>query len=235
MNPKRAWGYNVTGDLGMSSVSQNSFNGVRARFQRLSDNKFFVGWVQSFYGNLIVVRGSTDSILSPGESFYFEVHGLNAMATFTAKLSSFDELDVLKNANFQFVQGADTQVISVAELDFEFEITSQVRYARPVEEFRLMVNKMTAQFTSEGKVHDVTVTDISPNGLGLVSDAEFPMGSKGEVTIFSEYGVIRCMVEVRYSMRDSRSLTAYRNGVHIVEMARIDTAKWNTLLSNSSF
>ncbi len=219
----------------MSGVSQNSFNGVRARFQRLTDNRFFVGWVQSFYANVIVVRGSTDAILSPGENFYFEVHGLNAMATFTAKLSSFDELDVLKNANFQFVNGADTQVISVAELDFEFEITSQVRYARPVEEFRLMVNKMTAQLQAKGKTHDVTVTDISPNGLGLISEIEFAQGDKGEVTIFSEYGVIRTDVEVRYSMRDERSLTAFRNGVKIERMSRIDSAKWNTLLTSSSF
>ncbi|MBX3117938.1 MAG: PilZ domain-containing protein [Fimbriimonadaceae bacterium] len=219
----------------MSSVSQHSFNGVRARFQRLTDNRFFVGWVQSFYANQIVVRGSTDSILSPGDNFYFEIHGLNAMATFTARLTSFDELDVLKNANFQFVQGADTQVISVAELDFEFEITSQVRYARPVEEFRLMVNKMTAQFQCKGNNHDVTVTDISTGGLGLVSEGGFEVGDTGEVAIFSEFGVIRSEVEVRYSIRDPKSLTAYRNGVKILNMARIDVAKWNSLLTNSSF
>lgn len=216
----------------MSGISQNSFNGVRSRFQRLADSRFFVGWVLTFYSNLIVVRGMTDAILTPGEEYYFEIHGVNAMATFTARLKKFDELDVLKNANFHFVHGADTQVISVGELDIEFEITSQVRYSRAVEQYRLLVNKMTAEFECKGKVHEMTVADISPGGMGLIGETSFSMGDKGVVRVFSEFGVIHCDVDVRYSIRDPRSRVAFRTGAKIANMSRVDEAKWTSLLSS---
>lgn len=221
--------------MSMTTSSPRDFNGVRTRFQRVSDCRFFTGWVQNFMGNSIIVQGSTDVVINPGQEFLFQVFGANSTAIFTARLNSIDEMDLVKKAEFVFVEGSNAQVMSVSEMDFEFEVTSQIRYSAATENVRRLVTTTSATITPEGKDPiEIMVADVSVGGIGFISDVEFVKGSTCKVEIYSEYGVIVAHAEVRYSRPDKKNLSSFRTGVMFQGMSRIDEAKWRRLLPRAA-
>ncbi|MBX3120314.1 MAG: PilZ domain-containing protein [Fimbriimonadaceae bacterium] len=219
----------------MAASSPRDFNGVRTRYQRLGDCRFFTGWVQNFMGNNIVVQSSTDVVLTPGQEFLFQIFGANAMAIFTARLRAVDSIDMVKNAEFVFVEGTNAQVMSVTEMDFDFEITSQIRYSRATESVRRLVTTTCATITIEDQSPiEVMVADVAYEGIGFLSGEKFEPGAKCTVEIFSEYGVISAEGEIRYSRPDPRNLQTFRTGIQFAEMSRIDEAKWRRLMPRAA-
>ncbi len=219
----------------MAASSPRDFNGVRVRFQRVADCRFFTGWVSNFMGNTIVVQSSTDVVISPGQEFLFQIFGAQAMAVFTAQLSSVDSMDLVKNASFVFVEGSNAQVMSVTEMDFEFEITSQIRYSPTTETVRRLVTTTSAIVKVEDyEPLEVMISDVGPQGIGFICHEQFERDAACEIEIFSEYGVITANGVVRYSRPDRQNLQTFRTGIRFDAMSRVDEAKWKRILPKAA-
>lgn len=186
-------------------------------------------------GNNIVVRSSTEVVITPGQEFLFQIFGATSMALFTARLSNIDAMDLVKNAEFVFVEGSNAQVMSVSEMDFDFEITSQIRYSAATESVRRLVSTTSATIEIEDEEPlEVMISDVSQNGVGFVSHSKFEKGTVCKLDIFSEHGVITATGSIRYSRTDGKNLHAYRTGVVFNTMSRIDEAKWRRLLPRAA-
>ena len=209
--------------------------GTRVRYQRLSDARFFSGWVQSFRGGLVVVRSRNDVALLKGDEFLFHIYGQEAIAVFVGKFTGNDDLEVMRTADFQYMASSQTQIITVKELDFEFEVTSQVRQHASSGDFRLSVSSMTAQIRiDEENTFEVSVLDISDKGIGMLSQNNLNRGDLVTVDLFTPAGLVTAPAEVRYCRPEIGVTGFYRLGLRILELERAALQRWKQALEEAA-
>lgn len=190
-------------------MDEKGFINTRARFQRISDAKFFAGWVRDFNASSIIVALSTDAGLHPGDKFIFEVHGQRAGATFPAEL----------------------MVISGEE--YLFSIPQQLRLTTPREEARVFVKDIAGILQGDLVEVDVVVLDVSQRGAGVLAPTPLTVGDKVTLTVETAQGSVNCTGEVRYCRAD-KAWGQYRAGLLLDEMGRVERAKWAKLVGGSA-
>jgi hypothetical protein len=107
-------GITVLGDNGLTpnSTKTENYANVRVRLQRVTDAKFFSAWVRSMSDENIVLDIAVTEWFSPGTKFFLTVSGIDSTALFQA--------EVTQQAN------------GILQL----RITSEIKFAKPVEEAR---------------------------------------------------------------------------------------------------
>lgn len=186
------------------------FINTRVRLQRLSDAKFFSGWVKDFTRTDLVVKLGGPAQVKPGETFMVQVHGHSSTALFRALLKG----------------------ISPNEL--AFAIPEPVRFLTASEQVRVSVEGVTATLTSAGRALETTVVDLSVGGAGLVSTREIKRGEHVRVLFETPLGNVECDAEVRYCKAESIEDGTYRIGVRLEELGRIERARWNRLVEQDA-
>lgn len=184
---------------------RSPFINTRCRLQRLKDAKFFAGWVRDLTKEELHLRLSTRTGLMMGDRFAVEVHGTDRSAIFTAALCSQDSEELV------------------------FRIHEQVRYLPSRERARLAVEGITGKFKYQGVDTPFSVSDVSLQGCGLVVPFQVPRGAKLTLDIDTPQGLINCSGEVRYCKQDADIPGAYRIGMLLDIMARLESARWTKL------
>lgn len=190
-------------------MDEKGFINTRARFQRISDAKFFAGWVRDFNISSIIVALSTDAELCPGDRFMFEVHGHHAGASFPAEL----------------------MVVSGEE--YLFSIPQQLRLTTPREEARVFVNEIAGIIQGDLVEVDILVIDVSQKGAGVLAPTPLTVGEKVMLSVETEQGSVQCAGEVRYCRAD-KAWGQYRAGLLLDDMGRVERAKWAKLVGGSA-
>lgn len=215
----------------LTPETMKKFNGVRARFQRLSDYRFFAGWVQDFFGERILLRATPDVILFTGQEFQFDVIGPQYSATFRARLEYGSDFGLF-NPNAEKEEFELRQRIMVAaDVEFEFVILKEISLRESTEEARYAMQSAKALVTHEGRSINGTVLDASTKGLGLALEEQVPADANIELKIETHMGEVKCQAQVRYCRPDRQLQNNFRTGVSIVSMDRIDQARWNRIRS----
>lgn len=191
------------------SVDEKSFLGTRARFQRLSDAKFFAGWVRDFSASAIIVTLSSGAPMEPGDEFVFEVHGRSSHASFPAVLSM------------------------VSADEFLFNIPQPMRLLTTTEEARVYVQDMAGVLRGDCLELDVVVIDVSRHGAGLLAPIELRAGERVTIQVDTPNGVVSCHGEVRYCRPSRKHYGHFRAGLLLDDMARIEKARWLNLVDQS--
>lgn len=186
------------------------FINTRVRLQRLSDAKFFSGWVKDFTRSDLTVKLGTPTQVKAGETFMVQVHGHSSTALFRAVLRS------------------------VGSRELMFVIPEPVRFLTPSEQVRISVQGVTATITGEGKAVDATVVDLSVGGAGLVAACEIKKGEHVRVLFITPLGNVDCDAEVRYCKPESIEEGTYRIGVQLEDLGRIERARWNRLVEQDA-
>jgi|CXWL01.1.fsa_nt_gi hypothetical protein len=214
---------------GLSVDAQKEFTGVRTRFQRVSDYRFFTGWVQDFFGERILVLSSPDVVLMTGEVFQFEVFGQEAIASFQARLefgSDFGLYDPnTTKSEFEMRQ----RVMAAADIEFEFVITNPVTQRKAIEEARHLTQASKAMVCVDGNTTEGTIVDASESGMAIVLPEKLQVGRQSEIRLTTHLGEVHCNAIVRYSRVDKQFPNNFRTGFHIEFIDRIDRARWNRL------
>lgn len=183
-------------------VERSPFINTRCRLQRLKDAKFFAGWVRDLTATELHLRLSTRTSLMDGDTFSVEVHGTDRSAVFNAWLTSQNEDEVV------------------------FEIHEQIRYMPSRERARLRVEGVTGTFRHDGVETPFTVNDISLEGCGIVVPHPISRGVKLELQVETPQGPIACPGEVRYSKPDPDIPGAFRLGIQLEGLGRLEAARW---------
>jgi hypothetical protein len=187
-------------------MDEKGFINTRARFQRMTDAKFFAGWVKDFSMSSIHVSLAYDANLEPGQQFMFEVHGHSVAAVFPAELS---------------VVSGD---------DLVFSIPQPLRLVTPNEEARVYVRDVTGILKGETMEVDVLVVDVSKKGAGVLAPMPLAAGERITLELDTLQGPVICCGEVRYCRPDSREWGQFRAGILLDDMGRIERARWARLV-----
>lgn len=188
------------------------FTNVRVRLQRLTDLKFFNGWVSNFVGKDIYIRFGDPVELEPGSSFYVTVSGYDLTAQFTAVVYREFGEEIL------------------------FSIGSGITYSESKEDVRYSVSGVNGIIVDEGSEYGFEIADISRKGFGGFVHGNIAKNKEVKFRVDSSFGEINGEAEVKYCRPDQRLVNRNRIGLAITHIGRIDSARWQKLLGeNSSF
>ena len=183
---------------------------MRTRLQRLSDAKFFSGWVTDLDDTELRVRLNVSGECEPGDQFLVEIFGNDVNCSFKAGLSvSFDNQAYLT-------------------------ILSPVQYRQATESARLSVSDMFGNVVTEESEIDVRVVDISRHGMGMIVRIPLPKGSQFSYKVISPVGELHGQAQVRYCRLDPSGNGLYRIGARIMDLTRVEQAKWNRLIERDA-
>jgi len=186
---------------------------ARTTFQRLSDAKFFHGWVNQISPQTVSVYSCSDTRFECGDQFSFQVFGAGMDAHFQATLVN------IQNADLGKLFSNKRSGCYPAELSSH--ISGPITFRDSREQPRFFVRDIGARF-SDSTSELCPVLDIGPLGLSVVTDREFRKGDEISLSIHSPIHTLNCIATVR-------NIIAYdfqRVGFEIVTMDRIDAKKW---------
>jgi hypothetical protein len=183
---------------------------MRTRLQRLSDAKFFSGWVTDLDDTELRVRLNVSGECEPGDQFLVEIFGNEVNASFKAGLSvSFDNQAYLT-------------------------ILSPIQHRAATESARLSVSDMFGNVTTDETEVDVRVVDISRQGMGIIVRIPLTKGSQIRYKVISPVGELHGQAQVRYCRLDPTGNGLYRVGLRILDLTRVEQAKWHRLVERDA-
>lgn len=191
-------------------MSLETFKGTRAWLQRISDSKLFAGWMKELNRADAVVDIPSGNELRAGQEFMVQAFGPSACATFRTRL--------------RLMSGTRGS----------FAIEGEVRFLKSTEEPRMKVSGVTATIEDDYAPFEAQVVDISSSGMGMVSSIPLEKGETVKLTISTLAGPVGALAEVRYNRQVSENPIAFRIGLKLQPLARLNQARWNRLLDGSA-
>jgi hypothetical protein len=189
---------------------RESFVNVRVRLQRLSDAKFFAGWVRTLTDNEIVINFAGAEVFEIGSKFFVTINGVNTAAVVQATL----------------------EVQSNGFLNLKYD--SNLKYLNTTEAVRRLVTGITGTVDIDGAEIDIQISDVAANGFGAVVEGTLTKGSIVDLDIDTPFGNISGKGEIRYCRQDAKESQKHRIGVQFVQLGRIETARWGRLTEDSA-
>lgn len=199
----------------------SSFANTRTRFQRLSDLKFFYGWVVDIQHEVLTVRTACAKDLRPGQVFVFELIGTKGSRTVAGKLRDNPAL----HGGVPKEKGAGPEEVSLS-----FAPIRQVKSSDDYKSCRKSAQLLVGSVRRSSGELDVAICDVSPAGAGIMISKELKIGEKIELIVNSDDRELSLAAQVRHCSKDKKSAGMYRVGVQFIEMNRIDTAVWTRFM-----
>lgn len=212
----------------MGRVPYSEFVGSRARFQRLSDQRVFSGWLKSMKNDRAILTAEEYLPVGQSERFLFQVQGPSADAYFIAAGS---EVPVTTTP---YVQGAAAQqIVNLAALTYEFCLVTQIQMRDAQQHARKSVRTMAASLQACGRTSDLLIADASSGGMGVIAWEEVMKGDVVRVELDCEALKASFMCEVRHCRPEQRLIGAYRVGLQFKNPDRISLVSWRKLIHPS--
>src|SRR5580704_279164 len=136
---------------------------ARARVQRLSDRKFFNGWLMSLSHSHALLRMNSECV-ADHDVFSVEVSGSEHAAFFLGEVSSIGEQRV------------------------DLKVTNGVTLMPPTEAARFRKFGFEGRLKVDAKVASFMLTDISDDGMGLLTSFELTAGTLIDFELMSPVG-----------------------------------------------
>jgi len=199
--------------------------GARASFQRLRDAKILHGWVDGLDGNFVTLKANSAVVLAPGDRFAFRSSCLSGDVAFEATLrqcGSDDGVTLLALAS------KGRTMLDLEEQTLVFEVDGRITSLPVSGDPRYLCLDGTACLGDDGV--EASLRDISPGGLGVLSPSPIRRGESVRISVFTTAGRVVGDAEVRYCRKVGESPEAYRIGLKLGELDRVNRARWNSLL-----
>jgi hypothetical protein len=208
----------------MGRVPYTEFINSRARFQRLSDQQVFSGWLQELRNDCVIVTAEDHFWLQQSERFLFQIQGPSADAYFIATSSGTPECTA------PYVYGSTAQqLVDIPALKYEFQVITQVQLRDSQQLSRKAVETMVAHLSIRGRTSEVLVADASACGMGVLAWEELQKGDVVQVEVKSPAMQATFMAEVRHCRPEQRIVGAYRVGLHFQKPDRVALTAWRKL------
>jgi hypothetical protein len=208
----------------MGRVPHSEFINSRARFQRLTDQQIYAGWLHTLRNDQVVVIAEETFSFEPSERFLFQVQGPSADAYFIATSSG------IATGIAPYVHGTTAlQLVELPALKYEFRIITQIQLRDAQQHARKAVETMVAHLSIRGKTSEVLVADASAGGMGVIAWEEVQQGDVVQIEVKSPAMQATFMAEVRHCRPEQRILGAYRVGLHFQKPDRLSLMAWRKL------
>ena len=188
----------------------NLFIQTRARLQRISDMKFFTGWVEAINHSQVRIRlKASKTTVARGDRFSVEVAGKEQTAVFIGDVGE------------------------VVGSMIDLALPRGIALLPKKENARVSMFGVRGRLLFEGSEYSVTMVDISDNGLGVLTPSNLERGIVVEFEISTPTGEVRGSGEVRYCRADPDAPNQFRAGIQVSVLDRIERARWNQLLNTT--
>lgn len=189
------------------SAAIRTFRNVRVRLNRRNSDKWLAGWVTHLARDEARIRLWNHVPFEENEPVAGECYGQGTVARFTGR------------------------VFAQANLDVAISLAGSISYAPSDETPRIFASGLAGQLAGREKCATLQVLDVSPLSLGILADNEFDPGEYLTMALPTEMGPVGAKVSVANCREDNENPGHYRIGLHIVDMARLDRARWGRLVS----
>ena len=184
-----------------------TFRNVRARLNRAENDRWLAGWVTHLAREEARIRLWNFVPMSGGERVQCECYGQGTVARFSGK------------------------VVAQAGQDLAIDLVGSISYAPSEETPRIYATGLVGALEGPDGSTPITVLDVSPLSLGGLVEGVFCPNSELALELPTEMGPITAAVSVANCRADAESPGFYRVGLHIVDMARLDRARWGRLVA----
>lgn len=174
---------------------------TRTRFQRLSDAKFFTGWIQRLDARGAVIEFDGGEV-HEGEDFFIEISGRKHCYSLKGRL------------------------VLAAEQHLAFQSLTEMRLGPVREEVRVSISDAQASVTCANRSYLARVVDASPSGVGLLLSCPLEREATVQLAIDTPHGEVQCEGIVRYCRPANASRSTYRLGLSLDLPSRCAQAKW---------
>jgi hypothetical protein len=192
------------------SNGKSGFANVRVRLQRLKDARFFSGWVSDFDERDLRIRLSSSGQSEVGDRFLVEIFGAETVAICQASVT----------------MAFDTQA--------NLTVLGPVQYRHSTESSRLAVTSMFGTVTTQDDEIEARIADISRTGVGLILRKSLTRKTSVKLKLCTPAGEILADGEVRYSRPDTSGNGSFRAGIRLMEMGRLEKARWIRLFEREA-
>ncbi len=204
----------------MELVDVVVLNRARTTFQRVSDAKFFNGWVKHITPDVIVAHTCTNAVLEPGDKFSFQVYGNKKDAFFHATLTA------IHGAEQGPFYGSNATTVELG-----CNITTEMHFKEAQGQPRFCVDGMSADVVLDENSSTINapVIDIGPGGFAAVTGRHFKKGDLVNVSLYANGQLVQCFAEVRNCIVNGLAPDYQRTGMQIKRMDRVDALRWKQL------
>ena len=198
--------------------------GARASFQRLRDAKILHGWIDSIDPGQVVVKTSGSAAFQPGERFAFRTASLHGDVAFEATLVNCGGEDT---ATLVALATKGRTMLDLEEQTLTFEVAGRVLNLPLSGDPRYLCLDGSVALGTDAT--EASLRDVSPGGLGVVSPVAYTRGTVLKICVFTSAGQVDAEAEVRYCRKVGEMPEAYRIGMRLGNLDRVNRARWNTL------
>lgn len=188
----------------------NTFRNVRARLNRRGDDNVLTGWVTHLAREEARVRLWNFVPFDAGERVSCECFGQGTVARFVG------------------------QVIAQADRDLAINLVGSISYAPSGEPPRIYVAGLRGKLDGPEGGATMEVLDLSPVGLGVLVDLDFAVTNELRMEMPTEMGPVTARVSIANKRPDAARPGSFRMGLQIVDMSRLDYARWGRLVAERS-
>jgi len=188
-------------------LAMQRFVRMRARMQRLSDSRFFAGWVCEMSPQRAVIDCTDESPCVSSDDLFVTVMGPQQGLAFRGRVA------LVHNSRIYI------------------DLHGPLRTVPGTEESRIRVTDLNALVLVGDTEIEATAMDVSPKGIGLRSPISVENGASVSVSILSPGHTIQATGEVRYCKPDADAPGSFRLGVQLNDMDRVSRARWTQMLS----
>lgn len=210
----------------MGWVPYSEFEGARVRFQRLSDQQVFSGWLRNLQNDSISICAEDDFQVGPTERFLFQVQGPSSDAYFIATSTAAP----IEAATWTHAATA-TKLVELPSLVYRFHLITPIQMRAAQQLARKAIGAIGAKVHTAGKTAELLITDASNEGMGVIAWQEMRTGDVVEVEIAADQIEAKLTCEVRHCRPEARLIGAYRVGLHFRNADRLAQIAWRKLLN----
>lgn len=192
------------------SAAITTFRNVRARLHAVGEEQWLAGWVTHLSREEARIRLWNLVPFKVGSRVVCECYGQGTVARFVAT------------------------VLAQAGPDLAFDLIGSISYSPSDETPRIYTTGLAGELTDGGETAAMTVLDVSPLSLGVLVDRAFAAGQELTMELPTEMGPISAKVCVANCRPDPDREGSFRIGVNVVEMPRLDRARWGRLIVERS-
>lgn len=187
-------------------ASIRTFRHVRARVQRLNEEKWRPAWVEHIAQEDARIRLQSFACLRAREEVVVECYGDGTLVRFVGT------------------------VIAQAGQEFAMSITGSMTFEPSRESVRLCVENISGFLEGNGLKTSFIALDVSPKSLGGLADRAFTPTIGLRLSLQLSGGVFEAEVGVANCRADPSEPGYFRIGLHILQASRLDGALWTRML-----
>ena len=188
------------------STRIRTFRNARCRVLHARAGSWHGGWTRHLAQDEARVRFRDPIALAAGDEVVAQCYGDGTVATFAGR------------------------VLEVAGSEAAIRIVGSVGFATSREAIRIAASGIHGTLTAEDGEFDLLVEDVSPEGVGGLTATVPAVGAVLGLTVRMGAEAVALRVAVMNRRLSPEHEGGCRLGLRIVELARLDAARWNRLI-----